>query len=521
MACCSNCCVSNCKCKANCTCATTPSCNCCSRCTGGQQCRCGENCGCGRCTPLTKCCSACEGRKCGCTGQQCPCEAASSRKVAAVVVLGDLERSPRMVNQALSLCECGWLVHLIGYTESKKLTWQSSFPIFNRLQVVPLRPQLRTMKHSKWIYSSTAFFVFLERFWLLFYQLCFFWKPRYSIIFVQNPPSIPTLIVAWFASKFIHRAKFLIDWHNFGYTLMQLSNAPIHLIKIAKGYERYFGRLADGNFCVCAAAQRFLLEEWRINSHLLYDLPTKRFLQSLTNDESCSLAKRLYASALTNRIDVNNSKGKETEMINERRPLVLISSTSWTPDENMDILLQVLVQLDTYLLQAANQITSETPSYRPIYMIITGKGPKREEFRRRLAELTFTCIVVDTLWLSWKEYIQTLAAANLGISLHYSSSGVDLPMKVVDMFACGVPVISYRYGCIDELVQHGKNGLLFNDADELYQHLCMLMTREGSEKLLKMRQYLRTHPLPSWDEEWQRIAKPMIESLTENVSTSD
>lgn len=72
-------------------------------------------------------------------------------------------------------------------------------------------------------------------------------------------------------------------------------------------------------------------------------------------------------------------------------------------------------------------------------------------------------VSVETVWLDADDYPVLLSLCHLGVCLHYSSSGLDLPMKVVDMFAAGIPVLAIRYKCIGELVKHGVNGCVFKD----------------------------------------------------------
>src|SRR5262249_23981068 len=55
-----------------------------------------------------------------------------------------------------------------------------------------------------------------------------------------------------------------------------------------------------------------------------------------------------------------------------------------------------------------------------------------------------------------------------GLCLHRSSSGLDIPMKVADLFGAGVPVCALDYGaCLAERVRHGDNGLLFSTGVQL------------------------------------------------------
>jgi beta-1,4-mannosyltransferase len=144
------------------------------------------------------------------------------------------------------------------------------------------------------------------------------------------------------------------------------------------------------------------------------------------------------------------------------RPALLLSSTSWTADEDFSLL---LTGLDKY--QEAINSGKKLPE---LLVIITGKGALRKPFEKAVAEReksAWTDVCVRCHFLHARDYPTLLGCADLGVSLHTSSSGRDLPMKVVDMFGCGVPVLAKGFGCIDELVKHGENGLVFNTGEEL------------------------------------------------------
>lgn len=68
-----------------------------------------------------------------------------------------------------------------------------------------------------------------------------------------------------------------------------------------------------------------------------------------------------------------------------------------------------------------------------LLIIITGKGPGKARYLAILRALTFDRVVIRTAWLEARQYATLLACADLGVSLHTSSSDLDLPMKVSDM----------------------------------------------------------------------------------------
>jgi len=85
-----------------------------------------------------------------------------------------------------------------------------------------------------------------------------------DILIMQNPPAIPTIPICWFYCV-LTGTQFIIDWHNYAYSLMALSLGKNHiLVKLAKAIEVIFGRRATNNFCVTKAMKNDLENRWAI-----------------------------------------------------------------------------------------------------------------------------------------------------------------------------------------------------------------------------------------------------------------
>lgn len=183
---------------------------------------------------------------------------------------------------------------------------------------------------------------------------------------------------------------------------------------------------------------------------------------------------------------------------------LLVSSTSWTPDEDFSILLDALVK---YAL---------TPKHAPLLVIITGRGPQRAMYEAKISDLTtggrLPNINIRTAFLTFEDYANLLAAADLGICLHMSSSGVDLPMKVVDMFGAGLPVLAYSdYPSFSELVKVGENGSGFETSAQLSEGLLRLLDPDSpGHELAKLKQGALKESARRWDVEWDNVVKPLL-----------
>ncbi len=80
---------------------------------------------------------------------------------------------------------------------------------------------------------------------------------------------------------------------------------------------------------------------------------------------------------------------------------------------------------------ASNAQAKQRPEVLPkVLFLVTGKGPQREAYRERMRSMDLRRVAFRLLWLEAADYPLLLGSCDLGVCLHISSSGVDLPMKV-------------------------------------------------------------------------------------------
>ncbi|TDH70905.1 hypothetical protein CCR75_002920 [Bremia lactucae] len=440
---------------------------------------------------------------------------------AVVMVLGDVGRSPRMQYHALSLARLSsnLRVTLLGYAGESCVPDVARQSNINVLTFSPLLQRL-PRKFFVLVAPMKVFLQLLQLFWLLLVTV-----GSLDLVLLQNPPTIPTFVVVWLCCR-LKGAKFVIDWHNLGYTLLAISIGKGHpLVKVAKWVERVFGRKADANFCVTHVMQMWLHETWQIKATVLHDKPPPFFkpttlelqhelltrvgdqLQHCNDLVAWEKQANIEDTLLTRKqknCHFTGLNGKDVVQSRDNRPAMVISSTSWTADEDFGILLSALEHLN------ARTSSLDVTEFPNLLVVVTGKGPQKAMYLEKIQTLAFQRIRIATMWLEASDYPLLLGTADVGVCLHTSSSGLDLPMKVLDMFGCELPVCAIGFNCLDELVQHGINGLVFNSSEQLSAQLFDLL--QGYPKNTRQLDHLRTSlkTVKRWPENWKRVAAPIF-----------
>lgn len=387
---------------------------------------------------------------------------------------------------ALSLAEAGWFVTLVGIHEHAPYPQIAKHPTIRHLALSTTRRR----SSAFWFSTFRLYFgVSLQLLWLLVWRLS-----TRKVLLIQHPPSVPTAIICWIAQliqKIVcrRRSLWIIDWHNLGFTRLALRLGDSHqLVRLYRWSEGFFSRKADVHLCVSQALSGVLSTDFDIlDTHILYDRPSKHIHAHTDSAPSPALS-----GLLTN---------ENTSSI----PRILVSATSWTTDEDLDMLLNAAQHADKQLQQAS------PGSFHPLRLLITGQGRLRAAFEQKVAAHPWRHISIQTTWLSGDDYIYLLHAADFGICMHTSSSGIDIPMKLADMLGARLPVLTYDYGAtLSERFQDGRHGVLFKDASTLAALLLALAQPNWEATFASVLDFADRAQTELWETHWQQTVVPLL-----------
>lgn len=128
------------------------------------------------------------------------------------------------------------------------------------------------------------------------------------------------------------------------------------------------------------------------------------------------------------------------------------------------------------LIDAFYEINKENKNVK---LMMVGTGPKKEELKRNVSNLTDFVIFTGQILPS--EIYKYYQAADIFVLPSYTEG---LPVSVLEAMACGLPIITTNVGGIPEVVEDSLNGFLINskDENELREKLKIIIKNDALRK---------------------------------------
>lgn len=189
-----------------------------------------------------------------------------------------------------------------------------------------------------------------------------------------------------------------MDWLRLG------GSHPV--VRLTRWCERVMGSRANAHFCVSRAMRADLARNWGIEgATVLYDRPLDAFAPTSLEkrhelfrmlqhngvlpgpaSEPRSELEAIPKARHTEETLVTTLSSQKELCLRPDRPALIMSPTSWTVDEDFDLLVEALALVN----EAIDKHDEQSPD-RPfpcLLFLITGRGPLREEFEKKANELS-------------------------------------------------------------------------------------------------------------------------------------
>lgn len=372
-----------------------------------------------------------------------------------LIVLGDICRSPRMNNHAQELLK----------NKQNKVTIVSyiSHKLPSNLNNDKVNIFLFSERFLNFVKIFPGFLYYFLRIFLEIFQLIVFLfktrKNKYDFILIQNPPCFYILPILYLY-KICFSSQLFIDCHNFGYTLLATKNR--FFVKFYEFFEIFFLRIfSDLLFCVSENMKKVLKNKWNFKKvSVLYDKPNKTKFKKLEISEKFNFLNTFKELKISKTENILYEKKNNKIQRKKNSPLLLLSNSSYSEDDDFQILINAL------------NLFEKSKFQKKIILIMSGSGPTKKNWQKKFQIENFKKTQIFFKWFEDSDYPKICATVDFSVSLHNSKSKVDLPIKILDVFACEVPCIAFFYSdTISELVAENLNGVFFRDEIELEEIL--------------------------------------------------
>ena len=153
---------------------------------------------------------------------------------AAILVLGDLNRSPRMLNHSKAISDLLTDINEVSLIGFNGGCLRSDISNDNKIKTYYISDTINHIvkKLPRFLFILSALlkiiFQMISLVWILMFKI-----PRPKFLILQNPPGIPAIYICSIIC-FMRRTTFIIDWHNYGYTILDVNKRNKIIVYIAK-----------------------------------------------------------------------------------------------------------------------------------------------------------------------------------------------------------------------------------------------------------------------------------------------
>lgn len=135
----------------------------------------------------------------------------------------------------------------------------------------------------------------------------------------------------------------------------------------------------------------------------------------------------------------------------------------------------------TLLVEAFANVIEQFPSSE---LMLVGDGPLKPDVEAEIAQHDLQ----DSVRLPGYVDNEDLPKYYRGVDVFVlSSRRENNPITLIEALSCGLPVVAPRIGAVPETVNHGEDGLLFDNMDDLVEHLDTLLSNSQMRNQLGKR----------------------------------